>query len=164
MRGRADEALPALAPCGPSGSGPPGGPPGDDGGAARAHDADPGPDADSEDGADSGAWLAEPPEGWHNDLSAFGRLFALLDGWVTGATADFLAGAAAAPPPEAAGDGLAAEARPRPDAQGSSPGRAGCWPVRRRSPAHMLARCTSEGMLARVFTIATATEQKFLSW
>ena len=98
----AEEALPALAP----------------GASSQAE-----PEATSEGAADAdgaggdAAWLAEPPEGFHSELSSFGHLFSLVDGWVTTNSLAFLAGEAPEPASSSAGDSLAAEARRLPAAR-----------------------------------------------
>ena len=100
LPGRADEALPALAPNAPTQESP----------SEDAEGSEPCADADDRTGS-ADAWFAEPPEGFHNELTGFGRLFLLLEGWVTPATLAFLAGEAPATPPGGPADGHAAEAR-----------------------------------------------------
>lgn len=100
----AGEALPALAP--------------DATGSAEPEAASQGPAYANGAGEDP-AWLADPPEEFHSELSSFGRLFSLVDGWVTASTLAFLAGEPPEPAPGSVGDGLAAEARRLP---------AGCLP------------------------------------
>lgn len=101
MRNVAEAALPALAPDAP--------------GQAEPEAASQGP-AETKGAGEDPAWLAEPPEGFYSELSSFGRLFSLVDGWVTAGTLAFLAGEPPEPAPGSAGDGLAAEARRRPAA------------------------------------------------
>ncbi|KAK9820849.1 hypothetical protein WJX81_008335 [Elliptochloris bilobata] len=94
-----DEALPALAPNANSQASP----------EAMPEDAAGGSEA-AGDGKGS-SWLAEPPEGFHNEPSSFGRLFVLVDGWVTASTLAFLAGEPHELPRSSAGNGLTVEVR-----------------------------------------------------
>ena len=92
----AEEALPALAPHAP--------------GQAEAEAASQGP-AEANGAGEDPAWLDEPPEEFYSELSSFGRLFSVVDSWVTSNTLAFLAGEPPEPAPGSAGDRLAAEAR-----------------------------------------------------